>query len=84
MTTEELKIKLSKSNQPIPLDKVRHTVTYRLISVFPFLVRLKRLPKIPGAKRLTLEHALALPISNLTRKIALAAVKHLSQQNQEI
>src|SRR5882762_7178999 len=81
---QELKIKLTKSNPPVPLSKVRHTVTYRLISVFPFLVRLKRLPKIAGAKRLTLEHALALPISNLTRKIALSAVEHRSATKSQI
>jgi len=81
---QELKIKLAKSNSPSPLNKVRHTVTYRLISVFPFLVRLKRLPKIPGAKRLTLEHALTLPISNLTRKIALSAVEHRSATKSQI
>jgi len=81
---QELKIKLAKSNSPSPLNKVRHTVTYRLISVFPFLVRLKRLPKIPGAKRLTLKHALALPISNLTRKIALSAVKYRSATKSKI
>jgi len=81
---QELKIKLTKSNPPVSLNKVRHTVTYRLISVFPFLVRLKRLPKIPGAKRLTLERALALPISNLTRKIALAAVKYRSATKSKI
>ena len=71
-----------KSAPPEPLEKVRHTVTYRLISVSPYLIRLKKLPKIPGAKHLTVEQTLSLPVSNLTRKIARNALKHLSIENK--
>jgi A/G-specific adenine glycosylase len=74
----ELHIKSAKSIRPELLDKVRHTVTYRAISIAAFLVPVKRLPKISGAQHLPLEEIQSLPISNLTRKIARTALKHLS------
>jgi len=57
-----------------PLKKVRHAVTYRRVTIYPFRIPVKRLPKIAGAKRLSLERFSALPISNLTRKVARAAL----------
>jgi len=74
----ELFIKSGKSIRPELLDKVRHTVTYRTISIASYLIRVKQLPKISGAQYLSLENIQFLPISNLTRKIAKAAFKHLS------
>ncbi|HKW56188.1 MAG TPA: A/G-specific adenine glycosylase [Candidatus Acidoferrum sp.] len=53
-----------------PLAKVKHTVTYRRVTVFPFRVPMERIPRTPGAKILPLEKLSSVPISNLTRKIA--------------
>ncbi len=52
---------------------VRHAVTYREITIAPFLVRVKRLPRTRGARALLLSELHTLPVSNLTRKIARAA-----------
>jgi A/G-specific adenine glycosylase len=57
-----------------PVGKVRHSVTYRAISIAPFLVNVKQLPRIPGAKRVPLREISSLPVSNLTRKVAHAAL----------
>jgi A/G-specific adenine glycosylase len=57
-----------------PLKKVRHAVTYRAITVLPYQVQLGRLPAVLGAKRIGLGELSSLPISNLTRKIAAAAL----------
>ncbi len=74
----ELRIKSVKSPGPELLDKVRHTVTYRTISIAAYLIRVKQLPKIYAARYLPLQEIQSLPISNLTRKIAKSALKHLS------
>lgn len=57
-----------------PLAKVRHTVTYRAITVFPFRVSVPRTARLRGAKSIPLEDFATLPVSNLTRKIARAAL----------
>ena len=74
----DLRIKSTKFVRPELLDKVRHTVTYRTISVAAYLVRVKHLPKILAAKHLPLTEVHAMPVSSLTRKVARSAVKHLS------
>jgi A/G-specific adenine glycosylase len=74
----ELRVKSAKSIRPELLDKVRHTVTYRAISIAAYLIRVKELPKISGAQHVPLIETQSLPISNLTRKIARTALKHLS------
>ena len=56
------------------LEKIRHTVTYRAIRVFPFRVEFAKLPNIPGAKKIMLQDFSTLPVSNLTRKVARAAL----------
>jgi len=56
------------------LQRVRHTVTYRVVSVLPFQVFVQSLPRIPGAKTLRLNDFSLLPVSNLTRKIAREAL----------
>ncbi len=56
------------------LAKVRHTVTYRNITVFPFRIAIAQIPPIRGAKSIRLEDISTLPVSNLTRKIARAAL----------
>ena len=65
-----------------PLGKVRHTVTYRKIEVAPFLIRTKSLPRISGAKAMKLKAILGEPISNLTRKVAQAAIKKLGVEQE--
>jgi len=57
-----------------PLAKVRHAVTYRDVTVLPFRATLAKLPRVRGAKTLRLEDLSVLPVSNLTRKIAKAAL----------
>ena len=56
------------------LATVRHTVTYRRIEVSPFLVRVSKLPPVGGSKTIALNAVLEEPISNLTRKVARAAL----------
>ena len=57
-----------------PLKRVRHAVTYRAVTIFPFRIAVKKLPKISGAKILTPKQFSSLPISNLTRKVARVAL----------
>ena len=57
-----------------PLVKVRHSVTYRAITIAPFVVNVKQLPRVPGAKCIPLREISSLPVSNLTRKVARAAL----------
>ncbi|MFI5097395.1 MAG: A/G-specific adenine glycosylase [Candidatus Acidiferrales bacterium] len=56
------------------LREVRHSVTYRSITLLPFRLNLKKLPQFSGAKVLPLSDLSSVPISNLTRKIARAAL----------
>jgi len=57
-----------------PLVKVRHAVTYRNVTVLPFRVAVAKIPRIRGAKSIRLEDFAKVPVSNLTRKIARAAL----------
>jgi A/G-specific adenine glycosylase len=60
-----------------PLSKARHCVTYRDIVILPFRVLVPKLPQIPGAKAILLSELAALSslaVSNLTRKVACAAL----------
>ena len=60
--------------QLIPAGKVRHAVTYRAITVLPFLIHAKKLPRLPGARQVPLSDISGLPVSNLTRKVASSAL----------
>ena len=60
--------------QLVRAGKVRHAVTYRAITLLPFLIEIKKLPRIPGARHVPLTDISSLPISNLTRKVARAAL----------
>ena len=62
-----------------PLARIRHAVTYRNVAVVPFLIGVARIPRIRGAKVIRLENFSELPVSNLTRKIARAALSHSVQ-----
>lgn len=57
------------------LKAARHTVTFREISLEPYLVRVSRLPIIEGARTPFLEDIARLPVSAATRKIAGAALR---------
>jgi A/G-specific adenine glycosylase len=80
----DLRIKSARSIAAERLGDVRHAVTYRTISVAPYLVRLERLPRSAGAKHLPLHQIASVPISNLTRKIARAATKYLSTRKTRV
>ena len=56
------------------LPKVRHAVTYRQITLLPFRLNVAKLPRAPRAKLLPLSDLSAVPVSNLTRKVARAAL----------
>jgi A/G-specific adenine glycosylase len=58
-----------------PAGEVRHSVTYRDITVVPFRINVKKLPRIKDARRVRLRDvSSALPVSNLTRKVARAVL----------
>jgi A/G-specific adenine glycosylase len=57
------------------LPAVRHGVTFRNITLLPFLAHVERLPKLPRTRVLTLENLSSVPISNATRKIAASLQK---------
>ena len=65
----------------LQLPPVRHAVTYRNISVHPFLCKLRRLPKVKGTKTVALIAVTDLAISNLTRKIAKRAAAALKEMS---
>jgi A/G-specific adenine glycosylase len=67
-------IQISKP-QLAPAEKIRHAVTYRAVTVMPFVIDVKNLPRISGAKQVPLGDISGLPISNLTRKVARAALE---------
>ena len=60
--------------QLVPSGKIRHAVTYRAITVLPYVIDVRNLPRIAGAKQVPLHNISGLPISNLTRKVARAAL----------
>jgi hypothetical protein len=60
--------------QLAPLGKIRHAVTYRDITVVPFCIGVKKLPRIKGAQQVPLNDISILPVSNLTRKVARVAL----------
>ena len=57
------------------LPKVRHSVTYRSITLQPYRIELERLPRPHMTKLVPLSDLSVVPISNLTRKIARAALQ---------
>jgi len=57
-----------------PASRVRHAVTYRNITIVPFRIQVKKLPRINGAQEVPLQDISVVPVSNLTRKVARAAL----------
>jgi A/G-specific adenine glycosylase len=76
---------ISAKNGPLrlePLSRARHAVTYRAIKLLPYRVRVSRLPRIAGTKSVSLSELvsrLSVAVSNLTRKIAQAALARVSE-----
>jgi A/G-specific adenine glycosylase len=64
----------SRNWQLVPAGKVRHAVTYRAITLLPFLINVQKLPPTPSAQQVPLDDISSLPVSNLTRKVARAAL----------
>ena len=67
----------------VALAKVRHAVTYRKVSILPFRIDLKTLPRTAGARIIALDNFFSLPVSNLTRKVANAALAHPKSAKQK-
>lgn len=61
----------------VELPAAAHTVTFRKITLLPFLARMKDLPEVAACRILPLRNLARLPISNATRKIAHAAIAAL-------
>src|ERR1700730_3062195 len=62
-------------SQFVALRKIRHAVTYRAISLLPFRVEVKKLPRVAHARIILLKDFSSVPVSNLTRKVARAALE---------
>jgi A/G-specific adenine glycosylase len=59
-----------------PLAKIKHTVTFRNVTIHAFRILVQELPSIPGMRRVVLAELCApssLAVSNLIRKVARAA-----------
>jgi A/G-specific adenine glycosylase len=59
-----------------PLPPARHTVTFREITLEPFLVRVERLPRRGSGRILPLARLETLAVSNATRKLAARAAPY--------
>jgi len=68
------KFAITMNGSVTPLKTARHVVTFRNIQIKPFLICVERLPHFEGARTTRLNRLSDLPISNLTRKIAAAAL----------
>lgn len=78
---KHLRSTLSLDGAPLALEALpvaHHGVTFRNVTLLPFLVRMPRLPKLPRSRALPLDELHRIPISSATRKIA-AAVDAQSQ-----
>jgi A/G-specific adenine glycosylase len=66
---------------PQLLDLANHTVTFRQITLAPYLVRVKKLPRITNGseKQIALASVAELAVSSATRKIAAIAVKAVTR-----
>ena len=75
-----LRASLGIANQPLtPLPLAAHTVTFRKITLAPFLARVAHLPRRPNCRILPLAKLARLPISSATQKIARAVLEALAQ-----
>jgi A/G-specific adenine glycosylase len=72
---ETFKLRVA-DEEMIRLKTARHAVTFREIRLESFLIRVKRLPQIAGARTPLLGHFGHLAVSSATRKIVGAAIAH--------
>jgi hypothetical protein len=56
------------------LEEARHGVTFRNITLLPYLACVARLPKRPRTRVLPLDQLAQIPVSSATRKIAAAVL----------
>lgn len=61
-----------------PLATARHGVTFRNITLLPFLARVPSLPRVPRTRVLALARLSQLPVSSATHKIAASLAKRES------
>jgi A/G-specific adenine glycosylase len=61
------------------LPTARQGVTFRNITLLPFLAKVSELPKLPRTKILPLKNLSKLPVSSATRKIASAAAHPMTR-----
>jgi A/G-specific adenine glycosylase len=59
------------------LPPIRHTVTFREVTLLPFLMRVARLPHLSGSRTVPLDAIQHSPVSSATKKIAAAALHSL-------
>ena len=67
----------------VAAGRIRHSVTYRAVTVEPFRIDVKKLPRLDGSRRVPLHEITDLPVSNLTRKVAQAALVAASVSNRK-
>lgn len=65
-----------------PLPSVTHTVTYRQITLVPFLARVNTLPCLPECRMIALEKLSSLAVSSATKKIARVALHAIDEMPQ--
>lgn len=73
---KHLRVTFALNGAPLALEALpaaRHGVTFRKVTLLPFLVRMPSLPKLPRSRSLPLDSLHRVPISSATRKIAAAA-----------
>jgi A/G-specific adenine glycosylase len=68
---------IGRKLQTLPLDVANHTVTFRRVTLAPYLIRVAKLPSANGAtrKQIALSAVANLAVSSATRKIAALALK---------
>jgi len=65
------------------LPPIRHTVTFREVTLLPFLMRVARLPHLPGSRTVLLGAIQRSPVSSATKKIAAAALQFLAPNSDQ-
>ncbi len=72
----------SAENALLALTPVRHAVTFRNLTLQPFLLRCRRLQARRRMKRLPLAQVSALATSSATRKIAQTVLQHIARTDR--